>query len=108
MRLKKTLTEIRKRLRRWGIGLIVLGILHFALAGILDPIWGVVIIILGVLNLSLPYRGMFIANGLALMIVGVLNFLGNLASGGTFWSGFGIMQVIWGIREIRSFYRYAI
>ena len=68
----------------------------------LDPIWGIVIAVLGTLNLLIAKRGMFIANGIALLLVGFL----NMAAGGG-WKVFGMIQIIWGVQEIRKFRRYA-
>lgn len=83
-----------------GIILIVLGILHFVLAGFLDPGWGAVLIVLGILNLLIRRRGMFIVNGLSLVLVGLLNtFL--VSAGG--WTVFGLLQMYWGVQEIRRF-----
>lgn len=95
---------MRKELGGWGGGFVVMGILHLALAGFLDPVWGIVLIVLGVLNLIIRYRGMFIVNGIALIVVGLMN-----AFGGAFglWSLFGAFQIYWGIKEIAKYGRYA-
>lgn len=93
-----------RELRKWGIGLIILGVAHFVLAEFLDPTWGAVIIVLGIANLAVRHAAMFVVNGLALMLVGIL----NIAAGGTgSWSIFGVMQLYWGVREIRKYSRYA-
>jgi hypothetical protein len=57
---------------------------------------------LGALKLLVAKRGMFIANGIALLLVGFLNMA---ACGG--WKIFGMLQIIWGVQEIRKFSRYA-
>lgn len=95
--------KMRKELKRWGIGLIILGIIHFVLSGYLSIVWGIFIIILGILNLIIMKRGMFIANGAALILIGILNAAGSVGqtSGGPpFWLIFGVMQIIWGVQEI--------
>jgi hypothetical protein len=99
---KKTAEEMKGELRMWGIGLIVLGGVHVVLSNFLDPIWGIVIAVLGALNLLVAKRGMFIANGIALLLVGFLNM-----AAGSGWKVFGMIQIIWGIQEIRKFRRYA-
>lgn len=99
---RKTAQELKRELRSWGIGLIILAIVQFLFAGFLDPMWGILIGILGILNLLIPYRGMFIVNGIVLIIAGILN-----ASAGSGWKFFGMLQFIWGIQEIRKYSEYA-
>lgn len=102
--IKKPLLDIKKELRSWGIGLIVLGVAHLFLKA-LEPIWGVIIIVIGLFNLLLIRRGMFIVNGIALLLVGILNLVAG-AEAKSGWAAFGILQVIWGVQEIRKFKRY--
>jgi hypothetical protein len=107
----KTVADMKQELRNWGIGLILLGVAHFVLAGFLDPVWGVAIIVIGVLNLLIPQRGLFILNGMALLWVGTLNIFSAVTAiaegGGQGWIVFGILQLIWGIQEMRKFKQYA-
>ena len=98
---RKTAQELKNELRSWGIGLIILAFFQFIFAGFLDPMWGIMIGILGVLNLLIPYRGMFIVNGIVLIIAGILN-----ASAGGGWKFFGMLQFIWGIQEMRKYREY--
>jgi len=50
-------------------------------------------VLLGIANLVIHSRGMFIANGLALVAVGLM----NISSGGIGgWIFFGVLQMIWG------------
>jgi len=100
---KGSVASMKQELRKWGIGLIILGIAHLVLSGFLDPVWGVIIIVIGVLNLVINRRGMFIVNGIALLLVGVMNILAGAMGG---WTVFGLFQIIWGIQEIRKFSRY--
>ena len=102
-----TRNDMKKNLRTWGIALIVLGIIHFAAARFLDPVWGGVIIVIGILNLCIRHRGMFIVNGTALMLFGILNIVGSLIDGGVGWIIFGALQLWWGATEIRKFSKYA-
>jgi len=105
---EKLLPQMNESLRKWGIGLIVLGIVHLVLTNFLDPLWGPIIIILGILNLIIKKRGMFIANGAALLLVGIINILGTtlLKGGGFGWLIFGVLQLVWGTQEIRKFKLY--
>jgi len=46
---------------------------------------------------------MYIVNGIALIGVGMFNVLAIVFSATPFWVLFGIMQVGWGISEIKKF-----
>lgn len=98
---KASAVELKGELRKWGVGLIILGILHFLLQGILEPTWGVVICIVGTLNLLISHKAMFIVNGICLILVGLM----NMAAGGG-WKFFGVMQIIWGVQEMRKMGRF--
>ena len=101
------LENMKKQLRSWGIVLIILGVIHIAASNILDPVWGGGIIATGILNLIIMKRGMFIVNGCALVLVGVLNIIGNVgAKQISFWILLGVMQIVWGIQEIRKFSKF--
>jgi hypothetical protein len=104
----KDLPDIDVALKKWGIGLIILGIIHLVLTKFLNPVWGVLIIILGILNLVIQKKEMFIANGIALLLVGILNIVGSLipGSGNIPWIIFGLLQLYWGIREIQKYNKY--
>lgn len=98
-----TEVEIQKDLRTMGIGMMVVGVLSLLLRNLLDPVWGVVIIVLGVLNLVIKHRAMYIVNGIALIGVGIFNILAIVLSATPFWVLFGIMQIGWGVAEIKKF-----
>ena len=99
--------EMKGELRGWGIGLIILGFLHFVFAGFLNPVWGVVIIVIGFLNLAVVSRNMFIVNGIALIIVGLLNIISTISMGAGGWVIFGAFQIYWGIKEISKYDKYS-
>ena len=82
---------MEKDIRNWGIWLIVLGVVHFIAAGYLDPVWGGIIIIIGILNLCIRRRGMFIVNGAALILVGIMNISGSLLEGFGGWTVLGVL-----------------
>jgi hypothetical protein len=103
--------EMKRELRNWGVGLLLIGIVSMALAQVFDPIWGGLLVILGVVTLIVRKRGMFIVIGIALILVGVMNILGTLimmsaeeATPG--WAIFGGFQIYWGIKEIIKFGKY--
>jgi predicted Zn finger-like uncharacterized protein len=95
-----------KDLRTWGIALIVLGVIHIVAAKLLNPIWGAIIIVLGILNLVIRERGMFVANGLALFLVGAGNIAASISKKEYGWIVLGVLQVVWGISEMKKFQRY--
>jgi hypothetical protein len=108
----RTKEQMGKDLRNWGIGLIVVGVVSFILPTILDPVWGGIVVVLGIINLLVRQRALFIVNGLALIIVGIMNMvsiISALSNGGsnTGWVVFGVMQIIWGIQEIGKYGKYA-
>lgn len=92
--------SFEQELGSFGVSLIIIGILHLLLTDVLDPTWGVVLIVLGLLNLVLRYRFMFILNGLAIFLVGLMNIFGAPFG---FWTLFGIMQLVWGVQEMGKF-----
>lgn len=94
---------LKKDLRGWGGGLIIMGIISFLLSGFLDPIWGGILIAIGVATLIIQQRGMFIIIGIGLVLAGIM----NISAGGG-WKIFGFLQIYWGVQEIRKFNKYAI
>jgi len=92
-------------LRGWGVGLLIIGGLHFVIP-VLSPYWGMVLIPLGMLSLTVKHRGMFIGIGAGLILVGFLNIIGSLDAGTGFWTVFGGLQIYWGIKEIAKFGTY--
>jgi hypothetical protein len=102
---EEILTQMKKELKGWGIGLIVIGAISIVLSGFLDPIWGGLLILIGVLTLIIQKRGMFIVIGIGLLLAGLLNILSGGLGG---WTVFGIVQIYWGVQEIRKFSKYSI
>ena len=92
-------------LNGWGIGLLIMGGLHFVIP-FLAPLWGMVLIPLGILSFAIKRRGMFIVIGAGLMLVGLLNIAGSIDAGGGFWTIFGCLQIYWGVKEMAKFPRY--
>ena len=102
---EEILAQMKKELKGWGIGLIVIGAISIVLSGFLDPVWGGLLIVIGVLTLIIQKRGMFIVIGIGLLLAGLLNILSGGLGG---WTVFGILQIYWGIQEIRKFSKYSI
>ncbi len=95
--------DMQKDLRSMGIGMLIIGVLSLILSSILDPIWGIILIGLGILNLIIKNRMMYIVNGVALVAVGLLNIITIVYSSTPLWILFGVMQIIWGVSEIKKF-----
>lgn len=101
---EKTVADMKKDLRSWGFGLIAIGVISIVLK-FLDPVWGGVLIVIGVLTLLIQRRTMFITIGICLLLAGIMNIgSGSGEFGG--WTIFGILQIYWGIQEIRKFWKY--
>jgi hypothetical protein len=94
---KRTLEELKGELRKWGIGLLILGGIQIALSSMLDPVWGILMVGLGIVNLLVHRRAMLVVNGIAIMVAGGFNLFA-----GQPWTAFGIMQFIWGIKEMKK------
>ena len=95
-----TQEEIKRDIRGWGVGFLIVGAIHLIASGFLNPIWGAVIILLGLINLCVQHRVMYIVNGVAILVAGVMNLAWTGNSG---WIVFGLFQLHWGISEIRKF-----
>jgi hypothetical protein len=46
-------------------------------------------------------RGMFVLNGICLVVVGLM----NMSAGGG-WKLFGLLQIVWGVQEMRKMSRF--
>jgi len=97
-------SEIASDLRKWGIGLVVMGAISIAAPGFLDAAWGGLLIVLGVLSFIVRRPWLFAAIGCALLVAGVSNILGGLESPG--WIVFGVLQMGWAVGEFRNFARH--
>jgi hypothetical protein len=96
--------KTRAYLRTSSISWFVVAAISFILPSFFSAGWGVVCVILGVLNLAFPSRSMLIVNGIGMMLAGVANFGGSvLLHSVGFWTGLGVMQIIWGLLELRRF-----
>jgi len=92
-------------LRKWSVGLLVVGGLSIVFAGFLDPIWGVGLILLAGLSFLIRHNGMFIVFGCLLCLAGVMNLTAtDFKSPG--WAAFGILQIFWGVQEFRRFAKF--
>ena len=95
--------EMKRDIRSWGFGLLVIGVIHIVFSEFLDPIWGGIIIAIGISCLFIRRRGMYIVIGIALMLVGIMNILFTGFGG---WTIFGVFQIGFGIHQVRKFWKY--
>lgn len=96
--------RMRVHLRRAGVGWLVVAALQFILSPFLSATWGFVCLFLGVANLACPFRPLLTVNGLVMIVVGIANAAGALASGehlGFIW--LGMVQVISGVKGLTKF-----
>jgi hypothetical protein len=97
-------TAIRAYLRKSGAGWLVVAVAQFVFSAYLSAAWGAVCLVLGALNLAFPRRGMLIANGAAMIFIGIGNFAATLYSGRPgMMTYLGVMQVVWGCKELRKY-----
>ena len=95
--------EMKRDIRSWGFGLVVIGVIHIVFSGFLDPVWGGILIAIGIACLFIRRRGMYIAIGIALMLAGIMNILLTVFGG---WTIFGVFQIGFGIHQIHKFRKY--
>ena len=95
--------EIKRDIRSWGIGLIVIGVIHLVLSEFLDPIWGGILIVIGVSCLFITQRGMYIVIGIGIILAGIMNMLLTELGG---WTIFGAFQIGFGIYQFHKFRKY--
>jgi hypothetical protein len=103
---KEARTSLDAEIRGQGIIYILLGIAHFVFSNALEPAWGVVLILIGILDLAIPNRGLFILNGIALLLVGIWNAVTGELAGSFVWRMLGVAQVVWGLTEFSRFGHY--
>lgn len=96
-----------KDLNKYGkfVGLIFigLGILHIILSDFLSIWWGIILIGLGIIAFFYRAKSIIIMVGVALIVVGLLNISTILYETSSFWLILGILQIIWGIQELRRY-----
>ena len=109
LRDKKSAGELKKDLREWGLGLIVLGIIQLSV-DILNGTWGIFLIAIGIFNFILPKKFLFILNGIAIIFAGFLNLYAlsdvPLTGSGKYLGLFALFQLYLGVRECLKFSHY--
>jgi len=95
--------EMKRDIRSWGIGLLVIGVIHIVFSEFLDPIWGGILIAIGISCLLIKRRSMYIVIGIALILVGIMNIFFTEFGG---WTIFGVFQIGFGIYQIHKFQKY--
>jgi hypothetical protein len=99
-----SLAAMKKDIRGWAIALVIIGIIQVAVP-LLDPWWGGVLIALGIMEFFVRHRVLYIVNGVAIIIAGIMNLVAAFGGGGAL-GGFAAIQFIWGANEIRKFFKY--
>ena len=108
--------EIRKGQNLWGLSMIIIGALTLLLNLFLGPVLGSVLILLGVMNFIMHNRGIWIINGLGLLVNGAF-MMGSTAFTHLpwqssniiltlFWMSLGLLQVFLGFLAARQFDRF--
>ena len=98
-----TRESMKKELRGWGVSMISIAAIGTLLLG-WHPVVGTVVFIIGALCLLIIRRGMFIVTGLWFFFGG----LGAIFFQGIgLWTVLGLFLLYLGVREIRSFRKYA-
>jgi hypothetical protein len=95
--------KARTNLRWYGVLWLVLAVLQFALREYGIAKWGFVCAAVGAINLAYPVRQLLIVNGLAMIGVGIGNFLGLYGGDLSFIAFVGITQALWGLRLLAKF-----
>jgi len=100
--------EMQRDLRSWGKWLIVSGVAQFVLtwlfdASFLDAMWGVVLLAIGGLALLIPIRPMYVPIGLALLVAGLSNVLGDEID---LVAAFGIFQLYLAFKQVLRYRTY--
>ena len=98
-----SMEDVKDDLRNTGVGLIMIGVLSFFLSQIFDSIWGVILVGLGIVNLFVKNRTMYIVNGIVLIVVGIFNIIHVINSINAYWLLYGVVQIFWGIAEIKKY-----
>jgi hypothetical protein len=104
--------DMKKDIRKWAIGLFVLGIILILLYGIVGVILGLGLIVLGIINFRISRRVMFIVNSIALIIVGLFRMLiiFTLSSDetvtGVWGCTLGLFLVGYGCMQMLKYYEY--
>ena len=108
--------DLRREQTIWGVGMILVGALSVLLNISLAPILGSILVLLGVMNFLLHKQGIWILNGLSLLVNGAF-MLGSTAftrfpwqsstlTVTLFWAVLGLFQVILGFQAARQFDRF--
>ncbi len=104
---EKNMFNVKKNMRNIGGATVLIGLIHFAHPEFFAQWWGIILIIAGILYIFFPRRKMFIVDGVVITSAGVLNVAFSLSKGGSGWTLLGILQLVWGINEIRKFKKYS-
>ncbi len=94
--------EMLKGIRSWGIGLLLLGVLHLILGQFLDAPWGILLILVGLMSFVFREAPMYVIYGVALAWAAISNLL-SLELGLVL---FALFQFYWTYRVMQRYFRY--
>jgi hypothetical protein len=101
--------------KRWAITLLFTGCMTFFLRSFIDPLFGSLLVILGLLNLLINGCGVFLINGLVLVVLSVITLTGSIESAmaansvtihAAMGMVLGLLEGVWGVHELHKFIRY--
>jgi hypothetical protein len=100
--------EMKRDLRSWGKWLIVGGVAQLIFAWaldmeLLDGMWGIVLLAIGVLARLMPTRPLYCLIGLALLVAGLSNVLGDEID---LITAFGVFQLYLAFQQVLRFRKY--
>ena len=101
-----TFNQMKADQKKWGFGLIGLGILHLILRSLLDPTWGLILMVIGAINIFKPNRLLYIVNGSAIIVAAIFNLVALANADIKAGIFIIIFQIIWGINEIKKYKQY--
>lgn len=98
----------------WAVAYLFSGAMTFFFCSFVDPLFGSSLILLGILNLMIKSRWVFLVNSLGLAAIAVMTLIKSVDFGLIKGSAvllpslgivLGLLEVGWGIQELRHFIR---
>ncbi len=107
---QQKLNKFGGELDRAGLPLLILGCIHLFVER-LDLAWGLVLIAVGIANIFVTKplgkrRELFIVNGIAIIVAGIINIVAAEHYDVHVLGLFGLLQWAWGFHEMRKFWKH--
>ncbi len=100
------LPDMDEYLKKWGIGLNILGFFYLIVGGASTKIFGFLLIALGIFNFIFRKKEMVLIDGCVVLAVGFLNAVTGIIGKNYFFVIFGTLQLIWGCMEVFKFINF--